>query len=426
MWYICRANEPLISVARRVKWKTGDLINFDATVRKNHGLPRLPISRKCRFERYTAIAVGLTSRAPPSSSAPPDRERATPARAAPRRRQTAAAAPLAAATDSDDDAPLYRPPAAAPPSAPTAMATISDDDAPLYRPPATPSRAPPPIPAGDGIFETDDAARVEGPPPPPPPPAAIPDTNDALPVAGTPAPRRTRGTASAASSSSRDDERRARAAQQQLPRAPIAVGAYNITFELLWDGVPAGDFFDLLHETFRPSHKTRDFWVNLFSGSAKDGPSWRGLACREPAGSLLAACVFAIVDGRLRPGQHFTSDSSLYCPAFAVAPAHRRSGLGRATCAQLLSLANAAQVTRALVTAMDNAQGFWTKQGFAALDSKEEQLAAHFVECGDIGEFGKYQPFWGTRFRVFGSSSSSARGCRRRQTQGQFLVAYQK
>ena len=75
---------------------------------------------------------------------------------------------------------------------------------------------------------------------------------------------------------------------------------------------------------------------------------------------------------------------------------------------------------------MDNAQGFWTKQGFAALDSKEEQLAAHFVECGDIGEFGKYQPFWGTRFRVFGSSSSSARGCRRRQTQGQFLVAYPK
>ena len=78
-----------------------------------------------------------------------------------------------------------------------------------------------------------------------------------------------------------------------------------------------------------------------------------GLACREPAGSLLAACVFAIVDGRLRPGQHFTSDSSLYCPAFAVAPAHRRSGLGRATCAQLLSLANAAQVTRALVTAAE-------------------------------------------------------------------------
>ena len=319
-----------------------------------------------------------------------------------------AAAPLAAVTD---DLPLYRPPAA-PPSVPKPPAVIAelDDDEPLYRPPAAPSRAPVAAAA----------------PLPPPLRADTPATKGELPVVGAPAPRSKRGMASAASSNSRDDER-AQACKRHLPLGPIPVGAYTITFELLWGGVPPGDFFDLLYETFRPSHKTRDFWVSLFSGPAKDGPSWRGLACRESTGSILGACVFAIVDGRLRPGQQFTSDSSLYCPAFAVAPAHRRSGLGRATCAQLLSLANAMRVTRALVTAMDNAQGFWTKQGFTTLETADEKLAAHFVECGDIGDIYKYSPFWGTRFRVSGSSSSSsARGCGRRQTQGQFLVAYRK
>ena len=357
--------------------------------------------------------------------------------AASHRSETApAAAPLAAVTD-PDDLPLYRPPAA-PPSVPKPPAVITelDDDEPLYRPPAAPSRAPvaaappppPPLRADTPATNGESRAPVAAAAPPPPPLRAdvSPATNGELPVAGGPAPRSKRGTASAASSTSRDDER-AQACKRQLPLAPIPVGAYTITFELLWGGVPPGDFFDLLYETFRPSHKTRDFWANLFLGSAKDGPSWRGLACREPTGSILGACVFAIVDGRLRPGQQFTSDSSLYCPAFAVAPAHRRSGLGRATCAQLLSLANAMRVTRALVTAMDNAQGFWTKQGFTTLETADEKLAAHFVECGDIGDIYKYAPFWGTRFRVSGSSSSSsARGCGRRQTQGQFLVAYQK